>query len=607
MNSGNTYRFREDGSRIEQFTWGLVNPFGLTFDSLGNAYTADCHSMPLTLLLRGAYYSSFGKPHDGLGFGPNMIDHGHGSTGICGPAYYAAAHFPPAYRDNLFPCNPVTGQVHRDRLKDAGSTRLVETQPDLITCDDPWFRPVDLQVGPDGALYIADFYNAIIGHYEVPLTDPRRDRHRGRVWRVVYRGENKQLDSPVAPNLTQLTLLQLLVKLDDANLVVRTMVTNEIVDRFSDQAVRAVRKLLASESSAKQRAHGLWILFRLNQLDVVTVNKLSRDESRLVRTHLAKSLAERATWQPEHFVIVRRFLADRDAFVHRAAADALGRQPQIENVQPLLSLLSGVSKADTHLRHTAKISLRNQLRDNTVIDQLDDLQLNPADRHQLAAVTIAVPTASAADWLAKQLRTLVASDSKYESYVKHVARHSSAASLESLATTIRKRFATNLMSQHQQLLAVQGGLEQRGVRGNRTIREWATQLARTLFTAETGAAISWTHSPSAGAQRKTVAWTVQQRRCDDGKLRPSFARCPAARTQRACCGRKRLCCRTFFRSTSPVTAAFRNSRATQRMSCGCAMRRPAGYSLKRFLPATTSPVKSSGHCRNMPAKRSISN
>jgi putative heme-binding domain-containing protein len=527
MNSGNTYRFREDGSRIEQFTWGQVNPFGLTFDSLGNAYTADCHSMPLTLLLRGAYYSSFGKPHDGLGFGPNMIDHGHGSTGICGPAFYAAAHFPAAYRDNLFLCNPVTGQVHRDRLKDAGSTRLVETQPDFITCDDPWFRPVDLQVGPDGALYIADFYNAIIGHYEVPLTDPRRDRQRGRVWRVVYRGEKQQLEAPVAPNLTQLTLPQLLVKLGDANLVVRTMATNEIVDRFSIPAVPAVRALLASESSPSQRAHGLWILFRLKQLDVTTQNKLSRDESRLVRTHLVKSLAERAAWQPEHFAIVRRLLADRDAFVRRAAADALGRQPQIENVQLLLSLLAGVSEADTHLRHAAKIALRNQLRDDTVIAQLDDLQLNAVDRHQLAAVTIAVPTASAANWLAKQLEELAVSDSEYESYVKHVARHGSAASLESLATTIRKRFATNLMSQHQQLVAVQSGLEQRGVRGNRTIRDWASQLARTLFTAEEGAAISWTHSPLAGTQRQNGVWTVQQRRCDDGKQAAFFCTLPS--------------------------------------------------------------------------------
>ncbi|MBT4865460.1 MAG: dehydrogenase, partial [Planctomycetaceae bacterium] len=260
MNSGNTYRFREDGLRIEQFTWGQVNPFGLTFDPLGNVYSADCHSMPLMLLLRGAYYSSFSKPHDGLGFGPDMIDHSHGSTGICGPAYYAATHFPAEYRDNIFLCNPVTGQVHRDRLKDVGSTRLVDTLPDFITCDDPWFRPVDLQVGPDGALYLADFYNAIIGHYEVPLKHSRRDRERGRVWRIVYRGTDKKLESPTAPNLRQSDLAQLLKKLGDDNLTVRTLATNEIVDRFGVQAVPAVRELMAGESLPTQRAHGLWVL-----------------------------------------------------------------------------------------------------------------------------------------------------------------------------------------------------------------------------------------------------------------------------------------------------------------------------------------------------------
>ncbi len=96
MNSGNTYRLRTDGSHVEQWTHGQVNPFGLCFDPLGNLYSADCHTMPLYMLLRGAWYPSFGKPHDGLGFGPEMIDHLHGSTGIAGVVYYAADQFPGA-------------------------------------------------------------------------------------------------------------------------------------------------------------------------------------------------------------------------------------------------------------------------------------------------------------------------------------------------------------------------------------------------------------------------------------------------------------------------------------------------------------------------------
>ena len=71
MNSGNTFRMRLDGSHVEYFTHGQVNPFGLAFDPLGNLYSADCHTMPIYMLLRGAYYPSFGKAHDGLGFGPD--------------------------------------------------------------------------------------------------------------------------------------------------------------------------------------------------------------------------------------------------------------------------------------------------------------------------------------------------------------------------------------------------------------------------------------------------------------------------------------------------------------------------------------------------------
>ena len=56
----------------------------MCFDPTFNIFTADCHSKPVTQILRGGHYESFGKPHDGLGFVPPMMDHLHGSTAICG-------------------------------------------------------------------------------------------------------------------------------------------------------------------------------------------------------------------------------------------------------------------------------------------------------------------------------------------------------------------------------------------------------------------------------------------------------------------------------------------------------------------------------------------
>ena len=185
LHSGNVFRFRPDGSKVELWSAGQVNPFGLCWDRYGNLYSADCHSNPITQLLRGACYPSFGKPHDGLGFAPNMCEHSHGSTGLCGIIYIDGGIWGPDWDDHMLLGNCVTSKINHDKITFTGSTPKANEQPDFITSDDPWFRPVDLQLGPDNALYIADFYNKIIGHYEVPLDHPGRDKERGRIWRVV--------------------------------------------------------------------------------------------------------------------------------------------------------------------------------------------------------------------------------------------------------------------------------------------------------------------------------------------------------------------------------------------------------------------------------------
>ncbi|HRH94840.1 MAG TPA: hypothetical protein PLB55_02845, partial [Prosthecobacter sp.] len=176
LHSGNVFRFRPDGSAVEKWTSGQVNPFGLAWDRYGNLYSADCHSSPIYQLIRGAYYPSFGKPHDGLGFAPVMCQHTHGSTGICGIVYIDGGVWGPEWDDHTFVGNVVTSKVNHDHVTFTGSTPKANEQPDFLTSDDPWFRPVDLQLGPDNALYIADFYNKIIGHYEVPLEHPGRDK-----------------------------------------------------------------------------------------------------------------------------------------------------------------------------------------------------------------------------------------------------------------------------------------------------------------------------------------------------------------------------------------------------------------------------------------------
>ena len=199
LHSGNVFRFQPDGSRIELWSAGQVNPFGLCFDGRGNLYSADCHSAPVYQLLRGAMYPSFGKPHDGLGFAPTMIEHTHGSTGICGIAWIDRNIWGDDWNDRVLIGNPVNSRVNFDHIEFHGSTPVAVEQPDFVVSDDPWFRPVDLCLADDGVLYIADFYNKIIGHYEVPLEHPGRDRERGRIWRVVKKAGVQAPRPPIVP------------------------------------------------------------------------------------------------------------------------------------------------------------------------------------------------------------------------------------------------------------------------------------------------------------------------------------------------------------------------------------------------------------------------
>ena len=188
LESGNTFRFRPDGSRIEQVTQGQVNPFGMTRDEWGYWYSADCHSKPITQLIRGACYPSFGRPDDGLGFLPPTVDHLHGSTAISGILAIPSDSSLVPLRGQIISGNVMTSRLNRNRLTYHGATARGTELPDFLTSDDSWFRPVDIQIDAMNNIYVADFYNKIIGHYEVPLDHPDRDRTSGRVWQIRYVG-----------------------------------------------------------------------------------------------------------------------------------------------------------------------------------------------------------------------------------------------------------------------------------------------------------------------------------------------------------------------------------------------------------------------------------
>ncbi|WP_422929764.1 PVC-type heme-binding CxxCH protein [Singulisphaera sp. PoT] len=482
MSSGNTYRMKVDGSHAEYFTHGQVNPFGLTFDPLGNLYSSDCHSKPIYLLLRGGYYPSFGKPDDGLGFAPDMIAHDHGSTAIDGATFYAADQYPERYRGSVFIGNVVTNRVNHDLLEWHGSSPKAIEQTDFVWSEDNWFRPVDIELGPDGALYIADFYNKIIGHYEVPLTHPDRDHDHGRIWRIVYKGADGK-GKAVQPRAdwAKATVAELIEDLGHPNLVVRTYAANQLVLRQDAAIDSQLTELVTSPADVWRRVHGLWVLQRRGKLGSPTLEKVATDTAYEVRVHAMRMVGEREA-EPEALNrLARAGLNDTNAFVKRSAADALGRHPEIENVRPLLDARQAAPADDTHLIHVARMALRDQLLQASAWKALDKLSLNERDRRDIADVANGVPTADAAAFLLNHIETAKESSENQARYVHHIARNGSPETTKPLVAFVQAHAGEGLVRQSELLKAIQQGLQERGAPLTPEISALAVDLTRSLL------------------------------------------------------------------------------------------------------------------------------
>lgn len=517
MNSGNSYRMRLDGVRVEQFTWGQVNPFGLQFDPRSDLFSADCHSSPVYLLLRGAYYPSFGKPHDGLGFGPNICAHTHGSTAIAGIALYHDDQFPPEYRGNAYLGNVMTCRLNRDSFIEQGSTPIAKEEPDFLRSDDPWFRPVDITLGPDGALYVADFYNRIIGHYEVPLDHPGRDRERGRIWRIVYRGDRKKLPLPQEFDLSKSNPAALIEKLAHANLTVRMLAMDQLVDRIGQAAIPPVERLFADRSAtANQRIHGLWVLHRLGALTQNHLAAAARDGDPTVRIHAMRALSESPDWTAAHRELALACLRDADPYVQRAAADAVGRQPHSEHVRPLLDARHHASAADSALVHTIRMALRNQLQADGAFARLASLTLKDDEVRVVADVSLGLPSTEAGAFILQQIEKISGARELLMNYLRHAARHAPEPSLAALPDVAKARFGDDVDSQFLLFRAAQEGLAQRGAAIGTALQAWAGNLAENLLAPVDEARTPWVSLLLDPASQSASPWRLEQRASADG-------------------------------------------------------------------------------------------
>src|SRR5262249_45220929 len=259
---------------------------------------------------------------------------------------------------------------------------------------------------------------------EVALNHPGRDRERGRIWRISYQGPNNDQKLRPLPDLTKLTIPQLLESIGDSNLSVRIQATNQLTERDKDKVKEAVLALQQPQAKSKpeQRMHGLWVLERIGALPDALLTAAAKDENNAVRVHTQRILAERKDLPgPLHDLVVAG-LKDSDGCVQRCAADALGQHPDSKNIRPLLDVLPKVPADDPQLRHTVRMALRNQLRPGENWKQLP-ANLSEADARAIADVAPGIHTPEAGAYLIRFIQKSQENSGTLGRYVRHAARY----------------------------------------------------------------------------------------------------------------------------------------------------------------------------------------
>src|SRR5580765_3274049 len=223
-NNGKEYKFNCALWRVHPRTHefqivseGTSNPYGIAWDAEGSAIVEACHwanDHLFHFVETGHYQRQAGKfPAFAMPIG-SITDHGHQKTAYCGIVNLDSDVFPPQYRERILVGNIHGGCLNVDRLERDGATYLAKAEQDLLTANDDWFMPVSLKLGPDGCLYVLDWYDQYHCSQDAVRDPAGVDRLRGRLYRVRY-GE-----PPASPkfDLAAETDDQLIARLASPNL-----------------------------------------------------------------------------------------------------------------------------------------------------------------------------------------------------------------------------------------------------------------------------------------------------------------------------------------------------------------------------------------------------
>ncbi len=303
--------------------------------------------------MQGAYYvkgfSKHGPLHNPHAYG--YFDHVpyknfKGGHVTCGGILYDADVYPKEFRHQYIAGNLLSNAVHWHKMTPKGASFTAEHGGELIEANDTWFRPVDLQLGPDGCVYVADWYDKRAAHLD-PIDN--WDKTNGRVYKIEYTGA-KRLE-PF--DLRKKTTTELIDLLKHPNVWWRREARRLLAERPADRELQKKLSWIVYEEKGQTALEALWAWYVSGGWAETHTPFLFRHDNPDVRAWTVRFLGDAGVIQLEH---VRRFMSDlaheKNPVVLAQLLCSARRLPAAETTSICLPLRdSPIVAADPHLPH----------------------------------------------------------------------------------------------------------------------------------------------------------------------------------------------------------------------------------------------------------------
>lgn len=373
-----TFRFKADGSAVEFLHQFTNNAWGHSENAAGDQFGGTANGAPI--FFGGIPAGAFPKGMRGMSAKKiNLEDNVHtitpnfrqvdvfgGYTSAAGSAFIESANLPPRLRGKAMVCEPTMKVITLMDVRPDGAGYVAKDGFNLVASTDEWMSPVFSEVGPDGAVWFADWQNFIIQHNPTPSVErggykaetgpggahvnDLRDHSRGRIYRVVWEKAN-----PVKFSLAGAKTDDLVKALGSDTQAARLTAQRLLVDGKKMEAVDALKKLVTANDARVAAIHALWSLHGLRALDEPTHKAalLAKDAS--LRRNAIRALGNDAAASVLFFGA--GVISDPDPATRLAALVKLGEFPTTPEIQTVTKGLATDAslKADEWLAEAAKM------------------------------------------------------------------------------------------------------------------------------------------------------------------------------------------------------------------------------------------------------------